>query len=364
MKIEVVSFTGNSGLTDYSVSLARALARSVSATVVTGHSLPARCDGMGFEVERLFRRSRYYAIDVFRFMARVLRRRPEWLLFQGPLKIPVVDGLVVRLLRRWGIGTAVTVHDVLPHYPKPWSRMEYGYYYRSFDRVVVHSEAARDAVRGLGVKAPVLTVPHGIYDIFNLTGISRADARKKIGGLSDDDYVVLFFGNLQPRKGLMEFLQAAEAMSGRGDVKFLIAGGNRLAAHGRAYVERLESARRWPNVIVRDEKIPFEEVENYFAASDVVALPYREGTTSGVLKLALAFGVPVVATRVGDFPEQVPPGAGVFIEADDDMAASLCRAVEQIKMRHEEFAREMVNARQHAQWPDIADRIIAYLGTK
>lgn len=364
MKIEVVSFTGDSGLADYAVSLARALARSVQTTVVTAQSLPVRFDSMGFAVKRVFRRSRHYPMDIFFFFTGVLRRRPDWILLQGPLKFPLFDALVVRTLGLMGIKSGVTVHDVLPHYPRAWSKAEYGFYYRSFDRVVVHSTAAQAAVRGLGIKGDILVVPHGIYDIFNLTSINRTVARQRIGQLQAEDFVVLFFGNLEPRKGLLPFLDAAEMLKAHSNIKFVLAGSNSLGNHGGMYVKRLEAARAMSNVIMHDHRIAFEDVENYFKACDVVALPYLEGTTSGVLKLALAFGKPVVATKVGDFPEQVPVGAGLFVENNTEIADFLCQALETIRANYPAFSNAMATAGQDAQWPDIADRMMTYLESK
>lgn len=361
MKIEVVSFTGDSGLADYAVSLARALASSANVSVVTAQSLPQRFGGMGFAVERVFRRSRHYPIDIFRFFAGVLRRRPDWVLIQGPLKFPVLDALVVRALAVFGIRCAVTVHDVLPHYPKLWSKAEFGFYYRSFQRVVVHSEAALAGVRALGVRKKPLVVPHGVYDIFNLTGVSAEHARSKMGQAGSKDFMVLFFGHLEPRKGLLPFLEAAEALKDEAGLKFVLAGGSSLASHAPLYAQRLEAARSKPNVIVHDRRIAFEEVENYFAACDVIALPYLEGTTSGVLKLALAFGKPVVATRVGDFPEQVPPGAGVVIENDSALVRSLCDAITTIKANPKPYVDAMATAGSDARWPDIAERVFKHL---
>jgi glycosyltransferase involved in cell wall biosynthesis len=361
MKIEVVSFTGNSGLADYSVSLARALAKYVDVLVVTSHSLPRRFDEMGFTVERVFRRSRHYPLDLLRFIAGVIRRRPNWILLQGALKIPLLDGLAVRFLRLFSIKTVITVHDVLPHYPRPWSATEYRFYYQSFNRVIVHSDSALNGVRALGIQGDVLVVPHGIYDIFDLTGISRSQARANIGGLTAEDFVVLFFGNLEPRKGFMEFIETAEALQDYKNLKFLIAGSSFLNGHGRSYVARLKAAKKLSNVIVHDHRIAFEDVENYFAASDVVVLPYLEGTTSGVLKLALAFAKPVIATNVGDFPEQIPIGAGVVIENDNTIVASLCNAIEQIRSNQSAYTDAMSAASHLAQWPEIADQIVSYL---
>jgi len=70
-----------------------------------------------------------------------------------------------------------------------------------------------------------------------------------------------------------------------------------------------------------------------------------------------------VATGVDDFPEQIPLGAGVIIENNDGIVSALCTALEQIRMHQAKFAGAMVAARHHAQWPDIADRIIAFLKT-
>ena len=49
--------------------------------------------------------------------------------------------------------------------------------------------------------------------------------------------------------------------------------------------------------------IPDEQVPALFAASDVVALPYRSASQSGVLGQAALAGRPVVATRVGSLPQ-------------------------------------------------------------
>lgn len=360
MKIDVVSFTGDSGIADYSVSFARALSRHAEVRLVSAHSLPGHFNSMGFSVKRIFHRSRHYPIDIFRFFFVVLNRRPDWVCFQGPLKFSLVDGIVARILRFLGIHTAVTVHDVLPHYPRPWSKIEYQFFYRSFDKIIAHSQVAQHVLSKLGVEGNILVVPHGIYDIFNISGIDQYTARASIGGLRNDDFVVLFFGHLEPRKGLMEFISTARLMVDNPGFRFLIAGSNDLSKHGGAYASALEDARSLPNTVIHDYRIPFHSVENYFSASDAVALPYLEGTTSGVLKLALAFGKPVVATSVGDFPEQLPVGAGLLIGCDGDLVESLSNSLSVLRDRRNDFVKGMMQARHKAQWPEIAERVVAH----
>ena len=48
-----------------------------------------------------------------------------------------------------------------------------------------------------------------------------------------------------------------------------------------------------------------DEVEALFKAADVVVLPYRSATQSGVTHVAYALGVPVIITDVGGLGETV-----------------------------------------------------------
>ena len=54
-------------------------------------------------------------------------------------------------------------------------------------------------------------------------------------------------------------------------------------------------------------------VGNYFEASDIVVLPYRKVSTSGVLKIAFAFKKPVMATSEGELPEMIRSNNAGFI---------------------------------------------------
>jgi glycosyltransferase involved in cell wall biosynthesis len=363
MKIEIVCFTGNSGLTDYAVSLSRALTRLMAVTMVTAESLPTPFSNMGFAVLRVFRRTRHYPIDIIRFTLGVCRRKPDWILIQGPIKFPIVDALIIRIVRKLGIRAAVTIHDVLPHYPRIWSHAEYAFYYRSFNRTVVHSNAALAKLRAMRVTVDALVVPHGVYDIFRLSNIDKNSARQRIPGLLATDFVVLFFGHLEPRKGLIPFLDVASSLRGNRKIKFLIAGQSALNEHDPKYRYRLTAARDMPNVILHDKRIAFEEVETYFVACDVVALPYLEGTTSGVLKLAIAFGKPVIASHIGDLVEQMPLGGGIFIDNGIDIEQSFINALEKIQNEYHLFSHAMAGAGKNAQWSEIAEDIANYLAS-
>jgi glycosyltransferase involved in cell wall biosynthesis len=54
-----------------------------------------------------------------------------------------------------------------------------------------------------------------------------------------------------------------------------------------------------------------------FRRADLAVLPYREIDQSGVLFTALGFGVPLVLTDVGGFPEIARAGAAELVPPDD-----------------------------------------------
>lgn len=357
MKISVVCFTGNTGLTHYSASLARALAVHHDVEFITATDYELQEFTKNIRLTTLFRRTRHYPVDIFRFVRHILRSRPDVVLIQSWLKYPALEGMIVGLFGLFGIRTALTIHDVLPHYPKLWSRRLHWWFYRCFDRLIVHSERAASDLRELGVDAPCLVVPHGAYDIFNTLGLSRSEARKAFPVIAEDDFVVLFFGYLGERKGIMEFLDVADRLVGSASIKFMVAG----KPEDKTFIcEALDTLRDRTNLVIHDHSIPFAEVQKYFSACDVVALPYTEGTTSGVLKLAVAFNKPVLWTDVGDFPETMTFWTGVQVDKSNlrqDLQEKVLWAHEHIQTLNK-LADGLMD---EFSWTSIASRYAGFL---
>lgn len=311
-RLYVLCRTGESGLTDYSISLMRKANRCARITFVSAKSaLEHPAIGL-LQVLPFFRRLRNAPLDLLRVAVHLCVKRPDHVLFQSWMVSPLYDAMVVRFLHFFGIRTAVTAHDLLPHHPRPWSRLTCAFFYRSFGKVIAHSESSVSELRNFGVSVPILLVPHGEYDLFNTLSLSRTDAWKSLEIDPEvHDHLVLFFGHLDERKGLEEFLSVAKNFEGK-RILFLVAGDNNLSAPYKYLVEK-----KWPSNVRLDlGRVPFEDVQRYFSAADVVALPYREGTTSGVLKLAMAFGKPVIASDVGDIAETLGSWPGCLISKD------------------------------------------------
>lgn len=355
--IMVVSFTGDTGLTDYSASLCRELCKLASVELVTAQSFDEKKYQVRYPVVKIFRRTRQFPIDIFKFAAHVLRTRPKVVLFQSWMKSAALELPLVLLFKAFRIRTALTIHDLLPHYPKPWSQLMCAAYYRAFESLVVHSHRQLEGLKEMRVAQVPLVVPHGVYDIFNTRNLTRAQGRSTFPNVKDSDFLVLFFGNLDERKGLVAYIQAAQLLAADESIKFVVAG----KSDGRSAVTAaLGEGRLLGNTLIRDTSVPHDEVQNYFSACDVVALPYLEGTTSGVFKLAMAFGKPVICTDIGDFAESVETWSGSVI-SQNNLSLALAAGIQEMKCKYEDYLRRTGNLSRDMQWDAIAKKYANHL---
>jgi glycosyltransferase involved in cell wall biosynthesis len=140
--------------------------------------------------------------------------------------------------------------------------------------------------------------------------------------LAPDARVALMFGFIRPYKGLDVFLEAVRLAAGRDPAVVGMVAGRPL--YDISASRRTATLRRCP---VRWDLrfIPREDLATFFAAADVVILPYIDTSDSGCLELAAAFAKPVVVTSTGGMEEAfqrygngrvVPPGdAAALAEA-------------------------------------------------
>jgi glycosyltransferase involved in cell wall biosynthesis len=221
---------------------------------------------------------------------------------------------------------AMICHNILPHDRFPMSRAITRAFLSKARLLVVHSGADEDAVHMLLPGARILRLFHPIYDQYvrNSSDLIRA---RQLFGFTDRDRVVLFFGLIRPYKGLEDLLEAVAGMDG--NVKLLVAGEAYSGAD--AIRRRISAPDLSGRVYWTDRFIPDDEVGGFFRAADVVALPYRNATQSGVAQIALAFRKVLVLTRTGGLSELVEEGStGTLAEPGDpdDIRRAVAEALE------------------------------------
>jgi glycosyltransferase involved in cell wall biosynthesis len=153
-----------------------------------------------------------------------------------------------------------------------------------------------------------------IYNTFNK---GENVSTKKGLGYSEDDYVLLFFGYVRKYKGLDIALEAfPEIKKSIPNAKLLVVG--ECYDEWKEYQDLIEKYHLQQDVKVVSEYVPNEAVGGYFNACDLVLLPYRTATQSGILNIAYGFNKPVVATNVGGFSEFIKDGSsGLLVQKVD-----------------------------------------------
>jgi len=178
---------------------------------------------------------------------------------------------------------------------------------RPVDHVVTMSNPSRDALaRALGSKR--ISVFDNWVDLERFHPEIDEHATPRI----------LYAGLLTPRKGVGDLLKACALLAADGvDHELLIAGGTPDEG-----VEAEREIRAIPCPTARFlGPLPHESMAELYRAADVFCLPsWWEAMPLSILE-AMASGLPVVATRVGDIPRVVEDGATGRLVPSQDPAA-------------------------------------------
>ena len=111
-------------------------------------------------------------------------------------------------------------------------------------------------------------------------------------------------------------------------------------------------------VTVCDGYIPDREIEKYFAACDLVVLPYVSATQSGIVQIAYGFEKPVVVTNVGGLPDVVEDektGYVVEPENPDALADAVVRYFAEDK--EEEFGENVKKEAYRFDWERMVETV-------
>jgi glycosyltransferase involved in cell wall biosynthesis len=98
-----------------------------------------------------------------------------------------------------------------------------------------------------------------------------------------------------------------------------------------------------------------EELSMLFYASDVVVLPYRITSGSGVMFDALAHSVPFVASDLDFFKEFAEMGLGITAKRDP---LSFAKAIEKIGKSYNKYSEAVSNFKHQLRWEYVANQHI------
>ncbi|MCD8388067.1 MAG: glycosyltransferase [Bacteroidales bacterium] len=147
-----------------------------------------------------------------------------------------------------------------------------------------------------------------------------ANGRESVKVLQGVEKYILFFGKVEPYKGVETLIEAYASNPALQAYPLVIAGKGQLS---NPVPETIKE-----RVIRVDEFVPDSQVASLFRHAAVAVYPYLKGTQSGVVSIASYFGTPIVASDIPFFQEIAEKSPEIKLSKAGD-AASLASAITQ-----------------------------------
>tara|TARA_B100001758_G_scaffold62460_1_gene51985 strand:- start:13717 stop:14862 length:1146 start_codon:yes stop_codon:yes gene_type:complete len=213
----------------------------------------------------------------------------------------------------------ITAHDITSFSEQNNSSFISKLVYRMVDLILTHNKFSRNEItkKDTVLKDKIKIVPHGNYTPFINIQKDKFLSREFLD-LPFEKTILLFFGMIKKVKGLEILLNSLrEVVDKNADVILLIAG-KPWQNDFHNYQKIIDENNLSNNVILHTKYIPDNEVEYYYAASDLVVLPYKKIYQSGVLMMALSYEKPVLLSDLPPLKEVITDNKNGFLFKSED----------------------------------------------
>ena len=240
-------------------------------------------------------------------------------------QVGVLELFNVVLAKLLLLRVVITAHDV-EAFRGEWSSIK-SWVYGLADGVIAHNlSSQRELVRVLRVpERKIHVIPHGNY-LGHLGAMPPVASARAELNLSRDAQVLLFFGQIKEVKGLDLLLDALAVVKGLVPKVYLVIAGKMWGQDFATYQSQIDRLGLGGHCVAHVRYVADDEVAAYYAAADLVVLPYRKIYQSGVILMAMSYGKPVLASDLEGMKEVIEDGVtGFLFRADDasDLAKRL-----------------------------------------
>lgn len=281
--------------------------------------------------------------------SRIRRKRPDiviiryWLPFMAPCL-----GTLARLIKKdRSIRIISLLDNIIPHEKRPGDSLLTRYFTSSVDGFIAMSGSVLRELERFDSSKPRLVSPHPVFDNFG-ESLGREAALKKLG-LDNEYRYILFFGLVRKYKGLDIMIRAfADKRLRKMKTRLLVAG--EFYTSQAPYDEMIREYGLEKDIILHPHFVPDEEVAGWFCAADIIALPYKSATQSGVTQIAYHFNKPMLVSNVGGLPEIIPHGKGGYVVNPDPEEVAEALVDFFSNNRYDDFVKGIMEEKNKFSW--------------
>jgi glycosyltransferase involved in cell wall biosynthesis len=244
------------------------------------------------------------------------------------------------------------IHNFIPHEAKFYDKWMNKYFIKQFDAALVMSQKVEDDVKRISPKMKTLLLEHPNYTHFG-EKIKKNEALNFLN-ISEEKKVLLFFGLIRDYKGLDTLINTLALLP----VEYFLIIAGECYGDFTKYQNIISQNKLENQILVHNKFIHDDEVKFYFSAADVLILPYKEATQSGVIAISNYFCLPAIASNVGGLPEMIKQNEEGLI-TDENSARGFAETIKNYFSNElkSEFNLNLEKKKDHNSWTSFANQI-------
>lgn len=290
-----------------------------------------------------------YVRSIFKVARLIKKERPDIVHIQW-WKIWPLDYCFLNVIKPYCGKIVFTAHNLVPHNSGDKYKDRCIKYYKRVDKIIVHvSKSKVELVSDFGIEeSKIFVIPHGLLDFTSKTTVKDGKYEKLAETNHFNEKIVFSAMGIQSNyKGtdiIVDAILNNDAIRNNSKFFFIIAGKGNIATKNLF--------KDCNNVYVNNNYLSNDEFEKLLQLSDVLLLPYRRISQSGVLLTAISNKIPYIATDVGGLsnPLIVAKVGWIINEASSKALADIilelanmnCHQIKSIKYNDAEWNRVKV----------------------
>lgn len=255
--------------------------------------------------------------------------------------------------------TVISILDnVIPHEPHFFDTPLTKYFLKGSHGCITLCETVGQDLLKIRPDIAHTAIQHPLYSHFG-EKLERSKAEVLLG-LKPGKKNLLFFGLIRSYKGLDILLEAFGQLS---DEYQLIIAGEPYGSFSK-YQSILDRLPNKDAVFTDLRYIRDSEVKNSFSAADLVVLPYRSATQSGISSVSYHFEIPMIVTDVGGLKETIGD-RGTGIVTSDSSPESIKKEIERFfadDTLRKECVENIRKEKERLSWSRFAEMLLDFVG--
>ena len=190
-------------------------------------------------------------------------------------------------------------------------------------------------------------------------GTSQSVARKTLK-IDPQKPLLLFFGLIRPYKGLDLLIKAFSKMPQPASLSIV----GEFYTDKAPYLKLIEENNLKEHIHLVDRFVSTEEIALYFSAADMVILPYKNATQSGVLAQAYQYETPLLVTQ--------QPGLAKVVQEDKtgEVSAATAEAIAETaqfmlaEAAQNRYRAQFKKVKNNYKWSSFVEQWTAFVESK